>query len=76
MSFSQIQQMELQEVKSIQVIIFAFKSITIFLVVMMSNWVGIMPGVGSVGRIEDLDEWVHHHYHKYEDELSDKYVNL
>ena len=48
---------------------------TIFLVVMMSNWVGIMPGVGSIGRIEDLDEWVHHHYHKYEDELSDKYAS-
>jgi len=46
---------------------------TIFLVVMMSNWVGIMPGVGSVGRIEDLDEWVHHHSHKYEDELHTKY---
>ncbi len=46
---------------------------TIFLVVMMSNWVGIMPGVGSIGRIEDLDEWVHHHSHKYEDDLRDKY---
>tara|TARA_Y100001970_G_scaffold287190_1_gene411250 strand:- start:15103 stop:16356 length:1254 start_codon:yes stop_codon:yes gene_type:complete len=46
---------------------------TIFLVVMMSNWVGIMPGVGSIGRIEDLDEWVHHHSHKYELELSEKY---
>ena len=32
-----------------------------------------MPGVGSIGRIEDLDEWVHHHSHKYEDDLRDKY---
>ncbi|NQW21621.1 MAG: F0F1 ATP synthase subunit A [Chloroflexi bacterium] len=34
---------------------------TIFLVVMIINWVGILPGVGSIGRIESIEEWVHHH---------------
>ncbi len=34
---------------------------TIFLVVVVINWVGILPGVGSVGRIETIEEWVHHH---------------
>jgi F-type H+-transporting ATPase subunit a len=33
----------------------------IFLVVLMSNWVGVLPGVGSVGRVETIEEWVHHH---------------
>ena len=40
---------------------------TIFLVVMIINWVGILPGVGSVGRIEKIEEWAHHHA---EDELA------
>ncbi len=34
---------------------------TIFLVVMMINWVGILPGVGSIGRIESIEEWVELH---------------
>ncbi|HBO89230.1 MAG TPA: hypothetical protein DD460_00670, partial [Acidobacteria bacterium] len=36
---------------------------TIFLVVVIINWVGILPGVGSVGRIESVSEWVNHHCH-------------
>ena len=34
---------------------------TIFLVVLMSNWVGVLPGVGSIGRVETIEEWVEHH---------------
>jgi F-type H+-transporting ATPase subunit a len=33
----------------------------IFLVVLISNWVGVLPGVGSIGRVESIEEWVHHH---------------
>ena len=33
----------------------------IFLVVLVSNWVGVLPGVGSVGRVESIEEWVEHH---------------
>ena len=44
---------------------------TIFLVVMIINWVGILPGVGSVGRIESIEEWVHHHVEKFEAEVED-----
>ncbi|MBN4064561.1 F0F1 ATP synthase subunit A, partial [Dehalococcoides mccartyi] len=42
---------------------------TIFLVVMIINWVGILPGVGSVGRIESIEEWVHHHTEEIEAEI-------
>jgi len=34
---------------------------TIFLVVLMANWVGVLPGVGSIGRVETIEEWVEHH---------------
>jgi F-type H+-transporting ATPase subunit a len=44
---------------------------TIFLVVMIINWVGILPGVGSVGRIESIEEWVHHHSQAYESEIEE-----
>ena len=43
---------------------------TIFLVVMIINWVGILPGVGSVGRIESIEEWVHHHAEEFEAEVE------
>ncbi|MCX8277305.1 MAG: F0F1 ATP synthase subunit A [Dehalococcoidia bacterium] len=44
---------------------------TIFLVVMIINWVGILPGVGSVGRIETIDEWTHHHLEAFEAEVEE-----
>lgn len=34
---------------------------TIFLFIVVSNWLGILPGFGTVGRIETVDELVHHH---------------
>lgn len=43
---------------------------TIFLVIMMINWVGILPGVGSIGRIESIEEWVHHHTEELEAEVE------
>ena len=46
---------------------------TIFLVVVIINWVGILPGVGSVGRIETIEEWVHHHLPKVEAKVQEKH---
>jgi len=46
---------------------------TIFLVVVIINWVGILPGVGSVGRIETIEEWVHHHLPKIEAKVQEKH---
>jgi len=46
---------------------------TIFLVVVIINWVGILPGVGSVGRIETVEEWVHHHIHDLEELVHDEH---
>lgn len=43
---------------------------TIFLVVVVINWVGILPGVGSVGRIETIGEWAHHHLTEIEAEIK------
>ncbi len=42
----------------------------IFLVVLMSNWVGILPGVGSIGRIETIEEWAHHHLEEFEAQVE------
>ena len=32
----------------------------IFLVVLFSNWLGILPGVGTIGRVESVEEYIHH----------------
>ena len=45
---------------------------TILLVVMMINWVGILPGVGSVGRIESIEEWVELHIEDLVAEIEDE----
>jgi len=42
---------------------------TIFLVVMIINWVGILPGVGSIGKIESIEQWVQHHAESIEEEV-------
>jgi len=34
---------------------------TIFLFIVVSNWLGILPGFGTIGRIETVEELVHHH---------------
>ncbi len=33
---------------------------TIFLFIMVSNWTGILPGFGTIGRIETPEEVIHH----------------
>ena len=50
--------------------------VIIFLVVLFSNWVGIIPGVGSIGQIETLSDWVHHKEHQIESEIIENYPSL
>ena len=33
---------------------------TIFLFVVISNWIGVLPGTGTIGRIETAEEYCHH----------------
>ena len=33
---------------------------TIFLFIMVANWTGILPGFGTIGRIESPEEYIHH----------------
>ena len=34
--------------------------LTIFLFIVTANWMGILPGFGTIGRIESVEEVVHH----------------
>jgi F-type H+-transporting ATPase subunit a len=34
--------------------------VTIFLFIVTANWLGILPGFGTIGRIESVEEVVHH----------------
>ena len=56
---------------------------TIFLGVLVSNWLGILPGVGTIGRIETPEEYLAHHAgsheaaaleHAAEEEAGHKFV--
>ena len=33
---------------------------SIFLIVLFSNWLGTLPGVGTIGRIESIEEYIEH----------------
>ena len=37
----------------------------IFLVVLFSNWLGVLPVVGTIGRVETSEEWFLHKYEAY-----------
>lgn len=39
---------------------------TIFLFIMVANWTGILPGFGTIGRIETPEEFIHHAEEKAE----------
>ena len=45
--------------------------LAIFLLVLFANWLGTLPGVGTIGRIEPVEEWVEHRLHYKEDEIKD-----
>ncbi len=46
---------------------------TIFLFIFVANWIGILPGFGTIGRVESIEELQHHHCDKYEDHDSAEY---
>ena len=50
--------------------------IAIFLGVLASNWLGILPGVGSIGRVESIEEWVHHHAEEEIDAVHEAHPGL
>ena len=35
---------------------------TIFLFIFVANWIGILPGFGTIGRVETVEEVVYHHH--------------
>jgi F-type H+-transporting ATPase subunit a len=37
---------------------------TIFLFIVVSNWIGVLPGTGTIGRIETAEEYCHHQKEK------------
>ena len=45
--------------------------LVIFLVVLFANWLGTLPGVGTIGRIEPVEEWVEHRIHDKEVEIEE-----
>ena len=45
--------------------------LVIFLVVLVANWLGTLPGVGTIGRIEPVEEWVEHRIHDKEVEIEE-----
>lgn len=41
---------------------------TIFIFIVVANWMGILPGFGTIGRVADPSEIAHHHgVHEYSD---------
>ena len=49
---------------------------TIFIFIVVANWMGILPGFGTVGRIADPEEIAHHHgIHHYEDPALADYAS-
>lgn len=41
--------------------------LSIFLVVVINNWIGVLPGVGTIGWIETSEEFVEHREHAIEE---------
>ena len=48
--------------------------LTIFLFIMVANWMGILPGYGTIGRIESPEDVIHHAHDKAE--KAGKHLNL
>ena len=45
---------------------------TIFIFIVVANWMGVLPGFGTVGRVADPTEIAHHHgVHDYVDPAAD-----
>ncbi len=48
---------------------------TIFLFVVVANWIGVLPGFGTIGRIETVEEVIHHH-EKDDHEADLEHINV
>ena len=48
----------------------------IFLVVLLSNWLGVLPVVGTIGRVEKTEEWAYHKFEGYLNSHADDYGHL
>lgn len=48
----------------------------IFLVVLFSNWLGVLPVVGTVGRVEKTEEWAYHKFESYLNSHPNDYGHL
>src|SRR3990172_12212184 len=35
--------------------------LTIFVTILVANWLNILPGVGTIGRVETIEEFLEHH---------------
>ncbi|MDA1189271.1 MAG: F0F1 ATP synthase subunit A [Chloroflexi bacterium] len=44
---------------------------TIFLFIVMSNWMGILPGYATIGRIESPEEFIHHAEERVEKQVKE-----
>ena len=49
---------------------------TIFLFIVTANWMGILPGFGTIGRIESVEEVVHHLEEEGELDKTNVTVNI
>ena len=38
--------------------------LTIFVTIVVANWLNILPGVGTIGRVETVAEFLEHHFTK------------
>ncbi|MBM3958631.1 MAG: F0F1 ATP synthase subunit A [SAR202 cluster bacterium] len=47
--------------------------LTIFITIVIANWLNILPGVGTVGRVETVEEFLEHHLSKDEKAKIKKY---
>ena len=51
-------------------------SMTIFIFIVTANWMGILPGFGTIGRIESAEHVKHHAKDKYGDDVDLSTVKL
>lgn len=51
-------------------------SMTIFIFIVTANWMGILPGFGTIGRIESAEQVIHHAEDKHGPEIDLSTVKL
>jgi F-type H+-transporting ATPase subunit a len=46
--------------------------LTIFVTILIANWLNVLPGVGTIGRVETVEEFLEHHLTKGEKKAIDR----